>query len=759
MPAIPNCPNNLSKENMRAISAPYNFVPLSSYVHIPEWSKRASHDWPFEDGLSGEIHYTLVAESPLLVGGEQQKAAGESPAIVKPFKLPDGRYAIPGSSLKGMLRAVTEIAGFGRMRMVDDRQLSIRDLTPGARPFYGRLMTNPVGRMVFEPEARAGWLTFDARKSLWVIQPCEYARVEHDDLAIYSGDSWWKNVPREPEARVKYARWSRGSSSLIVDFDPDAVKDHVHSRGIRLRYRRALNLGSGKQKGVLVFTGQPAKRDPRRNGRKHMEFIFYNAKGARLDVPEEVWRGFSQIYGDNSDWNWWKAQSPIPVFYLLDGNVQSLGLSLMYRLAYRNTIHDAIRNSCQQHLERGGGYDLADLLFGSIDGENQDMALRGRVSVEAAIAQGDVTRDTQPPTILNAPKPSYYPNYIRQDTRNNGTVDHYQTLMDEGVCIRGFKRYIARSLDRVGVQRLQGNQNNANVQVQLCTLNTGTRFEGRIVYHNLKPEELGLLLWVLNWGNDHGLRHGLGMGKPFGFGQVRFEVDLGRSTVIPNCPHNKKNELSNRLGELLGKFTDYMESVMVSRGGWEQSPQIRNLLAMADPECAPAKNLLRHMCLDSNAGINEYIWAKNKKLALRDFAEMVGWPCACAKKRRRVMERGACNEEAQEEKENKKEVGEKTKALPEAERTFLELQSELAKLPERVNRENYGILTGLVNKYLDKARRWTMEEREEAANRIRVIYETYGAWAQPGQKSAKKKRQREKKEQQLKLLIMGNADE
>ncbi len=71
MPAIPNCPDNLSEENMRAISAPYNFVPLSDYVHIPEWSKRASHDWPFEDGLSGEIHYTLVAESPLLVGGEQ----------------------------------------------------------------------------------------------------------------------------------------------------------------------------------------------------------------------------------------------------------------------------------------------------------------------------------------------------------------------------------------------------------------------------------------------------------------------------------------------------------------------------------------------------------------------------------------------------------------------------------------------------------------------------------------------------------------
>ncbi len=645
--------------------------------------------------------------------------------------------------------------------MVDDRQLSIRDLTAGARPFYGNLMTRTVGRRVFEPVAKAGWLTFDARKSLWVIQPCEYARVEHDDLAIYSRDSWWRSVPREPEARNKYARWSRRGCSLTVDFDPDAVRDHVHSRGIRLRYRKALNLGSGKQKGVLVFTGQPARRDPRRNGRKHMEFLFYNAKGARLDVPEEVWRGFSQIYGDNSDWNWWKTRSPIPVFYLLDGtgNVQSLGLSLMYRLAYRKTIHGAIRNSCQQHLEKDGGYDLADLLFGFVDGEGQGESLRGRVSVEAAVAQGDVTRDVQPPTILNAPKPSYYPNYILQNAKKNGTVDHYHTLMDKNVRIRGFKRYIVRPTDRVGVQGLQRNQNNANVQVRLYTLAPGARFTGRIMYHNLKSEELGLLLWVLTWGNDHGLRHGLGMGKPFGFGQVRFEVDLERSMVIPNRPDNERGELSHRVGVLLKKFTDYMESVMASRGGWEQSPQIRNLLAMADPVCASEKNRIRHMCLNSKAGINEYIWAKNKKLALCDYADVVGWPCASAKKRRLVIERLTRSDEIQEERENKKEAAEEAKDLSEAERSFLELQNELAKLPEKVNRENYGVLTGLVNKYLEQARGWTMEEREKAANRIRVIYEAYGAWSQPGQKSARKKRQREKKERQLELLIKGNTDE
>lgn len=53
------------------IDAPYNFVPLSPHVFLPEWGLRVSHDIPFSDGLSGELYYTVQAETPLLVGGRQ----------------------------------------------------------------------------------------------------------------------------------------------------------------------------------------------------------------------------------------------------------------------------------------------------------------------------------------------------------------------------------------------------------------------------------------------------------------------------------------------------------------------------------------------------------------------------------------------------------------------------------------------------------------------------------------------------------------
>lgn len=115
-----------------AITAPYNFVPLSRFVYFPEWHAAVSHDLPFDDGVSGVLSFTVTARTPMLVGGDRKR--GDH--TVHPFLLPDGRYAIPGSSLNGMIRSVIEIAAFGKFIRVDDRRLGVRDLSSGATLFY-----------------------------------------------------------------------------------------------------------------------------------------------------------------------------------------------------------------------------------------------------------------------------------------------------------------------------------------------------------------------------------------------------------------------------------------------------------------------------------------------------------------------------------------------------------------------------------------------------------------------------------------------
>lgn len=644
---LDNCPKGLRAEYMTAISAPYNFVPTSEWIHIPEWWKQASHDWPFEDGYSGEIYYKLIAESPLLVGNQQTKLHGDQPGEVRPFKLPNGPYAIPGSSIKGMLRAVTEIAGFSRLRMVDDQKLSIRDLTSGASKIYGSRMTrchkvnvNGQLRQSFEPKVKAGWLKFDAVKNAWSITPCQFSRVEHDDLADYSGDDWWKTVPRTT-LMEKYSRWENSGKDFEVSFTPGKIDNHSHGDRY-LRYSKAQDLGTGSHYGTFVFTGQPAKRDPNRRGRKHMEFIFYEDNETRIfDVPESVWQDFTQIHGDSDEWLYWRSEEWIPVFYQEEkGKLHSIGLAMMYRLAYDHSLHDAIRNSSPLHLQEPGeetGYDMADLLFGAINSTKPNDTLKGRVSCELArLIDANKTPQAQPTTILNSPKPSYYPNYIQQPTQNVVELhgQHYNTLMDSNVKLRGFKRYPARDKDKMGVQALAANQS-SSVQVRLHTLPEGIRFAGRIVFHNLKPEELGALLWVMTWGGNNQYRHGLGMGKPFGFGQVRFELDHEDSLLTLNSGSEKEKLTPENVGELIETFTSHMEKA--AGGCWRKSPQIVNLMTMADPQAAehlPTGMELRHMCLQT-ANRNEFVWARQQTrekgnvvrpevFVLADYAEAIG---------------------------------------------------------------------------------------------------------------------------------------
>ncbi|HHB81555.1 MAG TPA: hypothetical protein ENK83_07420, partial [Aliiroseovarius sp.] len=99
-------------------SAPFTFVEtgrkvLASPVENLDLSR------PVEEALEGVLTVRWTAEAPILVGGgraeEDPDAAEET---FKPNDLPlsiDGRYALPGSTIKGLIRSVMEIASLARL--------------------------------------------------------------------------------------------------------------------------------------------------------------------------------------------------------------------------------------------------------------------------------------------------------------------------------------------------------------------------------------------------------------------------------------------------------------------------------------------------------------------------------------------------------------------------------------------------------------------------------------------------------------------
>ena len=116
---------------MVKIKAPYNFVPLEEKAFYPSWANHISQDIPFEDGVSGRIEYTITAKTPIYVrNGQKQEDKPENRDNTFSHTS-DGKYFIPGTSIKGEIRSVLEILSFGKMTQVQDSRFGIRDLGAG----------------------------------------------------------------------------------------------------------------------------------------------------------------------------------------------------------------------------------------------------------------------------------------------------------------------------------------------------------------------------------------------------------------------------------------------------------------------------------------------------------------------------------------------------------------------------------------------------------------------------------------------------
>lgn len=658
------------------VHAPFNFVTLSGWVYTPEWADRISHDIPFSDGLSGEFDITITAHSKILMGGKRKQGDIQT---VEPFQLPDGTYAIPERSLRGMIRNVLEIAAFGRMKFADDKRFGIRDLTPSARAFYGDHITTRAPTGAFKPLSLAGWLRFDPRTGRWEIDECEFARIEHSDLAVCNGAFGTKlraikgrQEQDQRFARCLYNAWD--TAPLENDFWVAAENDHLHSKGRSLRYKKAYPLSkrpggviTKQERGTLVFTGQPAKWKPDElthgtTGKKHLEFVFlHSAHGKRHIIPPKIWSDFLNIHegGEKASDNWgfWKdrynsgASKAIPVFFLLDnhGAVQSLGLAMMFKLAHQNSVHEMIGRTSKDHLDESK-LDLATAIFGeaadegeTADGKKQLNGLKSRVNMGLAKCAGyedagNAWRDEQPrplneqETVLAGPKPSYFPIYVRQPAepgspgRLRGETYATYTVIN-GLTelnfpeIRGWKRYPAGRGDTV-VLPPAGVTN--DVKVLLKPLPPTTRFVSKVRFHNLRPVELGALLWALEWGGCSTFRHRLGMGKPYGYGQISAAVDEAEWKLRPNRDgeplQSKGAYIRAFIKEVGDAYSEAAKKVGHANCSWAKSEQILQLLAMADPATGRSRTL-EYLRLEMQ-GDNQFSDAKRKRTG-KDYYEIL----------------------------------------------------------------------------------------------------------------------------------------
>ncbi len=546
------------------VTAPYHFVPLSKWTCLPDWSANISHDQPFADGISGQLDIEIKNHSPLLIGSNEREAN-----VVNFIKDPMGQPYIPGSSLRGMLRNVLEIASFADMNFIDDARFGARDISQADTNYFKHYK---------KYNKQAGWLKFDGQ--YWQFRATKFIDITYDNIQKVSSD-----INKDTNPIKKYQ-----ACPLSQPISFSTYSKTKRNRGEVVYANPVSSDSDDHDSGYLVFVGPMNK--------KQGDYVFYAPEQQRQIVDSSVIQDFQvshQEYGgeyiDSDKKTLYEylqrhanSEYGMPVFALKEKtnkNIVALGLAKMMKIAVPNGIHQLLnkhksidQNNADEIKARR--VDFVQSIFG-MTRNAAGFSLKSRLSFSDAFIQGNYQEvNNLNSTVLGSPKASYFPAYLEQTTDKNGQCRSYQDYFTHNAQLSGWKRYPVRNIKKL---KLPSPPNeNKNVAVHLKPLDTGACFKAKLRFHNLKKVELGAILWALSFGNQENTYHSLGMGKPYGFGQVSLTVKAQNHQTCSD------ENLSHQ--DLMTCFTDYMDEQYqqaFKEGHWSESPQIKNLMAMVTP--------------------------------------------------------------------------------------------------------------------------------------------------------------------------------
>lgn len=597
------------------IKAPFNFVPLSDKVYFPDWADKISHDVPFEDGLSGSIELKITAQTPIFVrNGHTKKDSEAKNDRYKSFsKSPDGRFFIPATSIKGAIRSVMEIMSFGKLSQVDDSSFGLRDLNNSS---YRNNMKNISCGWL--QQTNNGYELFDWGEPGRISVEAIDKKFKTKLVEFVKGDNFKDEENKTAKYKYILSNAKDGLKSAFFVKDQELQEAKVKANPIEPRRFYKFSSTGGRE-GILVFTGQPSQRkqvfDKKKKKQKwtgkYYEFVFLKPDKEKVFVlSDSQIKAFKTIHAESPDYKEFWAKKlllgeRIPVFFKKNGDkIHSIGLAYMYKYPFEKSVLDVVP---QKHKKED--LDLCECVFGFT---KKDSALRGRVHFGHAFSVGLQTPMADKVFVSATPHPSYYPLYVKDGRDwNNASI------------ISGRKRYPTR------VQESYNNEGTGNMEQTAAMLNKGAIFKERILFHNLKPIELGCLLSAITFHGDKNCYHNIGFGKSFGFGKVKIS-DL-RLNIEEGTPNDYMLQFEKNMGKVLKNErseSDNNQFGALSQYGseenkWLGSDQLKELFAMAAGVKNGENAKFSYMKMSKNPSQNEFKIVKDDREHLEVFTKIV----------------------------------------------------------------------------------------------------------------------------------------
>lgn len=495
--------------------APYTFSPLPETIikRYDDFEQLPSHDAREENAhklLSGEITFDIKAETPLLVADRQAKGNKEHYHFVKNAR---GKYEIPGSTIRGLLRNTVSILSLSNWTdRIDEERFFYRTvaesettLSKEYRNIVGAFIEDYRGKkMSIARNVKAGYLVKRGRND-YVIYP---ARTDGGR----KGKSYYKY--HVAFVHKKFQRqFKKNIESGFKVFD---CRFNVTHSG----YATYLNGRNAPFKGTLVFSGpmfgqnrkqsayiineidKNAKPIPIRQKDLQAFKVDYEFKRTKFDKQKK--KALEKYFSLPKEKGFKGAK---PCFYIQHGELLSFGFTAFLRLLYTHSTKEALPKHLKE-LDLTIDYEKA--LFGFTKSDfkeyNTDHSLKNyasRLHFFPSELEGDSVKTVRKTVMLRSPRASAVSLYLKQEL---GGKD-YKSYNDQDAEIQGMKQYWIKNIS----EEKEGDNH-------LHLLPEGTTFQVKIKFHQLYADELGLLLWALKAPKYQQI----GMGKPYGYGVVTF---------------------------------------------------------------------------------------------------------------------------------------------------------------------------------------------------------------------------------------------
>lgn len=223
----------------------------------------------------------------------------------------------------------------------------------------------------------------------------------------------------------------------------------------------------------------------------------------------------------------------------------------------KKSTSEILSNINPEHCHTKGNPDLAEMILGYNDVDDHSNSLSSRVTISQFFLEDNGSTpvmNIHRPTALMAPKPKMKPVW---------------------------KKYAAAP------EKTSSAGNNTNILSKLETVAKGTNFIGALRFHNLRPMELGALLWMLSLGDQENGHHQLGTGKPLAFGQVNIKCEAFSATVNnPKYTQLSEQQLKTRSQDQFLTLMNFVSKNVIkpkydgTQPTWFKTPQYQNFMRL-----------------------------------------------------------------------------------------------------------------------------------------------------------------------------------